>query len=75
MARTFSHLHARDASNVVTVNAMPFSDWLAHVDARIIRNSNGRYSKTDAPQMYWFGLYNLGQSWLDVADEFLEDVR
>ena len=69
------HLRGIGPQFNVHVNSMPFSDWLAHVDTRIIRQSNGRYSKTDAPQAYWFGLYNLGEAWIDAADEFMEDVR
>ena len=72
--KSVMHLHVGSQFNR-TINAMPFSDWLAHVDTRLIRDSKGRYSKIDAPQAYWFGLYNLGTGWITAARDFLEDVR
>jgi hypothetical protein len=72
---TTLHLHGLSASNMRRINMQPFADWLGCVDRRLERRTGIRLLCNNAPRNYWEGLFHIGESWQDAADDFLEDWR
>jgi hypothetical protein len=68
------HLHLRGGGdNLRRINMLPFSDWLAHVERTLDRRTGERLVVNEVPRDYWIGLYHIGESWQDAADNFIED--